>query len=105
MTWVLIAVAGWIVLAIGAALLIGRAIALADRRSGESLNFVVDLEAPVFTDGAPAAPPALTPDESAIPEQVDPGPSTVPGIPSARPPLPKPPVPRSTSAQSRREAS
>jgi hypothetical protein len=41
-TWVLIGVAAWVVLAVAGALLIGRAIHLADRRSGRSPNFVVD---------------------------------------------------------------
>jgi hypothetical protein len=129
MTWVLIVVAGWVLLAIVCALLVGRAIALADRRSGRSgtvvsANFVVDHEASAGADPAPVAdaPPALPeavaepaqepaaearpesrPDSrpDAMPAADDRGssdPSTIPSIPSARPPLPKPPVPRPASS-------
>ena len=44
MHWVLIAVAGWLVLAVGCALLIGRAIHLADRKAADGGNFVVDVQ-------------------------------------------------------------
>jgi hypothetical protein len=125
MTWVLIVVAGWVLLAIVCALLVGRAIALADRRSGRSAtvvsaNFVVDHEASAGADPAPVAdaPPALAeavaepaqePAAEARPEAVPEAkpaaddrassdPSTIPSIPSARPPLPKPPVPRPASS-------
>ena len=87
----------WLVLAVGCALLIGRAIHLADRKAADGGNFVVDVQ--TIPDRAPAAD-----DAPVSAEQAHPDPATVPSIPSARPALPKPPVPRSSSARGRREA-
>ncbi len=61
MSWVLVAVAVWLVLAVGVALLVGRGIRLADQKAAEEYapNFVVDaspVPPPSATAGSPPAP-------------------------------------------------
>lgn len=76
MIWVLVG-AAWLVLALLVALLIGRAVRIADERAAATeANFVVDPAAPA--PGATADPSALEP----TPTYDTP---TVPGIPVARP--------------------
>jgi hypothetical protein len=104
MVWVLIGVGAWIALAIVVALLIGRSIGLADRQSiGTRRNFVVDDMPPYFPLPSQTPPPAERPTEpslmtaDAATEDDEPeDPSTVPGIPSARPAF-LPPVPPSSA--------
>jgi hypothetical protein len=106
MTWVLIGGA-WVALAVVAALVIGRSIGLADRQSVGTRHFVVDL--PEFRQPAPrTAEPAERPADTANSETVaadEPpeDPSTIPGIPSARPTF-LPPVPPSTRPKPRRHS-
>lgn len=91
MTWVLVIGAGWLLLAVLVAVVVGRSVRLADARaaaeaSGEEPNFVID---PVALPGGTVLPfPAALADDaqpSARPARDTP---TIPGIPVARPPAP-----------------
>jgi hypothetical protein len=90
MTWVLIAVATWLLLSIVVALLVGRSIRLADREEERAAhagapNFTVD-PAPLPPSAAiAAAEPAAddTPPPAAAPSTPPPSPAT-PAIPAAR---------------------
>ena len=110
MDWLWAVGAAWLLLGIGLALLIGRSIVHADRRAADQAadtpNFVVDrppltlLKPPDTTGPDAAAKPSGV--ESQRPRQLPEGAPTVPGIPSARPKLGRPPVPRSTRSRPRR---
>lgn len=95
MTWVLVIGAGWLLLATLIAVLIGRSVRLADARAAadavhEGPNFVVDPA--TVPGGFPAAtvlPFPATPGDAVQPSAARPAdPSTVPGIPVARPKAP-----------------
>lgn len=115
MTWVLI-VGAWIVVAVVVALVIGRSIGLADRQSAGSRNFVVD-DLPVPPPVVPPARPASPAEHPSgpLPEMSFPpagsgmaagdgqDPTTIPSLPSARPSLPRPPVPPPRHAAGPRE--
>jgi hypothetical protein len=83
MTWVLTAVATWLLLAIVVALLVGRSIRLADREKERAAaagapNFAVD---PGTLRSPAPAPSAVEGDE---PAAAPPSPSAAPPIPRAR---------------------
>ena len=94
MSWVLILAASWLLIAVLAALLIGKGIRSADEsevvddRVFDVPNFVVDLPA---AEKRPDAPRAAN------------DPPTIPGIPSARPTVGKPPAPPSDGSTARRQ--
>jgi hypothetical protein len=114
--------AAWVLLAIGVALLIGRSVALADRKetvaSAGGGKARKDVRRPDLVDTAPrnlvAVPPAKTESAPAGRPVADepapaPGPAgrdtpTIPGLPSARPPVGRPPVPRSTRQRPHRRS-
>ena len=94
MVWVLIAAAVWVGVAVVVALLIGRAIRLADRKAFDPGTFVVDVE------------PVPGTSETVSDGKAHQDPKTIPSIPSTRPPLPPPPhrTSRRTAPRGRREA-
>ncbi|MCW2699970.1 MAG: hypothetical protein JWQ45_1505 [Blastococcus sp.] len=109
MDWVWIVGAAWVLLAAGLAPLIGRSIGLADRKAAgialDAPNFIVDRPPlPVLPgrpegvahDGLSVQNPA--PEDSPRPARhgIARDAPTIPGIPAARPPIGRPPVPRST---------
>jgi hypothetical protein len=102
MGWVWIVAVAWIPLAFGVALVLGRSVRLADRKAADTeadaVNFVVDR--PPLT----IVPPKTVNSSSKAPEPSGPplptppagrGAPTIPGLPSARPPVGRPPVPAS----------
>ncbi len=92
MTWVLAIGAGWMLLAVLVAVVIGRSVRLADAKAAaeDEPNFVVDPA--TSPTGLPAAtvlpfPPAPVDHSRPLSRQVRDTP-TIPGIPVARPPAP-----------------
>jgi hypothetical protein len=106
MSWVWIAGLAWVVLGVAAALLIAHSIRVADHKAANRFedepNVVID-RPPLRL--APKTQPrdgeAAEPERPAQPPTV-PGASTIPGLPSARPPVGRPPVPRSTRRHPRK---
>jgi hypothetical protein len=101
MSWVLVIGAGWLLLSVLTAVVIGRSVRMADVRAQAAAdapatepNFVVDAPQLQVVQPPAAEPPAATPQRQ--------GPDTIPGIPSARPKLVKPPVPRSENLPARK---
>jgi hypothetical protein len=112
MGWIWIVAAGWMLLGVALALLISRSVALADRKAAEEaatvargrglLDADVDRDPPLRLAPPPPPPPAPAPakepaagtEPAAAPTRRDP--TTIPGLPSARPPVGRPPVPKST---------
>ncbi len=96
MTWVLVIGAGWLLLAVLTAVVIGRSVRLADARSDEDAaagerNFIVDPATPPDGSAATILPfPAAGPEggHSATPRPATHDTPTIPGIPAARPPAP-----------------
>ena len=111
MEWVWAVGAAWLLLGVGLALLIGRSIVHADRKAAQHAadepNFVVDrppltlLPQPPDPTGSDATPPSSGA-EPRRPRGVPRETPTVPGIPSARPSVGRPPVPRSTRQRPRK---
>jgi hypothetical protein len=95
MNWVLLLGAAWVVLAVVAAVLAGRAIHLADLMTAAELqepNFVVDSAG---DEPQETAPSVVTRQEQPLATVTVEIPPTIPGIPAARPSVPLPPVPPS----------
>jgi hypothetical protein len=115
MGWVIAGAGAWLLLAVGFALVIGRSIRNADReaaeRTDDKLDLVVDLPPVTMLravdepardsaqDGCPAADGPPSPGARPVRN-----PSTIPGIPSARPSVGRPAVPRSTRRRPPRES-
>jgi hypothetical protein len=102
MSWVLVIGAGWLLLSVLTAVVIGRSVRMADQRAESAAdapttepNFVVD-SPQLHVVPPPATQPPVIP---APPRQA---PDTIPGIPAARPKLVKPPVPRSENLPARK---
>jgi hypothetical protein len=107
MGWVWIVAAVWVPLAIGVAVLIGRSVRLADRKAAdgsvEEVNVLVDRPPLTIASGSADLPVdgtagvAVTGDSPAETEPPAPRAGrdapTIPGIPAARPPVGRPPVP------------
>jgi hypothetical protein len=107
MGWVWIVAAGWLPLATGVAVLIGRSVRLADQKAAdggvEEVNVLVDRPPLTIAPGSADLPEggtagvADTGDSPAAPEPPTPRAGrdapTIPGIPAARPPVGRPPVP------------
>jgi hypothetical protein len=93
MGWVWAVGAAWLLLGAGIALLIGRSIVFADRKSAhrdaEAAEVTVQRPPLTLLPKPPAAPPEPSPPRPAGREA-----PTIPGLPSARPPVGRPPVPR-----------
>lgn len=120
MGWVWIVAAVWVLLGIVVALLIVRSVAMADRKTAEDdARFAAELdladEPNVVIDRPPlshipeSAPPAAEEPEQeptvpdvAVPTARDA--PTIPGLPSARPPVGRPPVPRSVPQRPQRRS-
>jgi hypothetical protein len=85
--------AAWLLLGVVIAVLIGRSIVFADRRSADRAADApkADTERPPLTllPKPPPAPPEKSPPRPAGREA-----PTIPGLPSARPPVGRPPFPR-----------
>jgi hypothetical protein len=97
MNWMFIVVPAWLILAIGLALLIGRSVRQADveatRTETDPRNFVVDRHPLTLAPSPPSEtrpPPVRQPGSDA---------PTIPGLPSARPPV----GPRAGSPQPRQK--
>jgi hypothetical protein len=96
MTWVLIGVGAWVALAVVAALVIGRSIGLADRQSvGSPRTFILD-DVPAAMPLPRTPPPGEHAAQPSTKQEEPEDPSTIPGIPSARPNV-LPPVPPSSN--------
>jgi len=117
MDWMWAVGAIWLVLGAAIALLIGRSIVLADKRSADhsadAPNFVVDR--PPLTllrkapdtpagDGDPAKPAADGTADRPTPPDTNRDAPTIPGLPVARPGVGRPAVPRSTRHRPHRGA-
>ena len=115
MGWVIAgAVVAWLLLAVCLALVVGRSIRNADRkaadRTADKLNLITDRPPVTLAPAADVPAPDTAPDggppadgsPSPGPRPVR-NPSTIPGIPSARPPVGRPAVPRSTRRRPPRE--
>jgi hypothetical protein len=113
MGWVWIVAAGWVLLAVCAAVLISRSVALADRKSAEEKASRLD-EPNIVMDPSPLRlAPEPAPDPSPAPVEAEAKPAsersareapTIPGLPSARPPVGPPAVPRTGQQLPRRRS-
>jgi hypothetical protein len=104
MGWVWAVGAAWLLLGAVIALLIGRSIVFADRKSADRAKDVpeVTVDRPPLTllPKPPAAPPEPSPPQPAGRET-----PTIPGLPTARPPAGRPGVPRAKRPRPPRRSS